>query len=68
MTEYEFEIWFKAADLGPLEDVRDYVMLHVYDNASDVPVDEQGDCMYHDVLTYLDDPQMAAETFDVYRR
>lgn len=62
----EFDAWFAAKDLGPLEDVREYVHGHATENASDVELSELATVAKATVEQYLDDPA-AAEVFDYYR-
>jgi len=66
MTEYGFYAWFKAQDLGPLEDVREFVELHAVQNMVGVTEDPWmvAKCT---VEMYLDDTS-SAEVFDAYRR
>jgi hypothetical protein len=60
--------WFDEQPLGPLEDVRNYVEMHVIDNCADVPANEQLNCAKGTVKYYLDCKDEAKEVFDYYRR
>ena len=64
MTEHEFKTWFTAQNLGPLEDVREYVEAHARENASNC--DDVWTVARETVMFYLDDPN-AASVFDAYR-
>jgi hypothetical protein len=62
VTETAFYKWFAAADLGALEDVREYVEAHAIQNC-----DGDFEVAKATVELYVNDPDLAA-VFDDYRR
>ena len=65
MTELEFETWFAATDLGPLETEREYVEMHALSNGFDA--DDIFACAKATVEMYLDDLDASVATFIGYR-
>jgi hypothetical protein len=59
---------FARMNLGPLEDVRDYVEMHAWNNACDVPVLSKARVALDTAFSYIDDVAYGEETFNCYRR
>lgn len=61
-----FEREFKKMDLGFLEPVREYVAMHAWDNAGDVPVLTMARVALATAFCYVDDEETGREVFSVY--
>ncbi len=65
MTQHDFETWFAAKNLGPLEDVREFVEIHAIQNGRSLSGDRWESARFT-VEMYLDDPDLAS-VFEGYR-
>lgn len=70
-TDAEFAEWdryFESQDLGELEDVRDYVGMHVMQNCFDIPKDTDFLTVARMTLEgYIEDVEFSRDIFNGYR-
>ena len=63
----QFKKEFAMMGLGTLEDVREYVEMHAWDNAYDVPVLSKAKVALDTAQQYVDHPDLGEEIFGCYR-